>query len=307
MDRDPEHLLSLALIPAWMHKSIPKELRPGPPTKQQACAIRQSLNMRFDQPFNRCRGKNKAFVQRCEDKGDFSHTPKKHTCDECRCKQKAGAGTKGDFYGLGIETGHLGVGPCRRCQLQRPRVLPGVILTNVRIEVEAMKRYGTVSTDTEYALKVANEERGLAENSTKVRNEMQIVVTELTRFQKMLEQTDAKNKPTEMTRMGPAPMCDKTRIQLILDIAKTISRLNLDEAKLDPSKFIPLDKVLLASGEIQQAVYEALDRVHELTISKHVRGEDIGTDQPVVDYAKKIFVDRWVSIWSRLKAGVGKS
>jgi len=307
IDRSPEHLLSLSLIPAWMHKLIPEEMRPGPPSRRQISAIKQSLNMRADQAFNRCRGKNRAFVKRCEDKGDFSHSKKKHSCEECRCRQKAGSGTKGNFYGLGIETGHLGVGLCHRCQLQIPRVLPGVILTNVRIEVEAMRRYGSVSEDTEYAAKVARQERALAETTTKARDEMVIVVKELSRFQKMLEQVDPNEKPTEMTRNGPAPMCDKTRIQLILDIAKTISRLNLDEAKLDPSKFIPADKVILASGEIQQAVREALERVHELTLAQSVRGEDIGTDDPVVDHSWKLFVDRWASIWGRLKSDIGKT
>ena len=112
--KDPEELLKLALIPFHRLKCLKEKL--GPVSPAQSRSIRQILNIPSLRPFMRCRGKNRKFIQRCEARGDSSHSGKKHWCDECQCRRKAGRGTKGNFYGLGPETGHLGVGYCRWCE-----------------------------------------------------------------------------------------------------------------------------------------------------------------------------------------------
>jgi len=101
LPRDPDFLLSLKLIPPHLLRYIPKERRPGTPTRKQKDAIRNILNMRKDQPFRRCKGHSAKFIKAREAEGDFSHSNRKHLCPECQCPNVAGLGTKGDFYGIG--------------------------------------------------------------------------------------------------------------------------------------------------------------------------------------------------------------
>jgi len=60
---------------------------------------RRSLGLDNKRPLPRCDHKVTKRVKEFEAKGDFSHSDKKHICDECACKRTAGHGT--DHYGSG--------------------------------------------------------------------------------------------------------------------------------------------------------------------------------------------------------------
>ena len=285
ISKDPDHLLSLALIPPHLVKHIPEERRPGPPTQWQRRRIRNILNLKCDEPLKRCRGTKR---------------------DGTRCKRKAGQGTKGDFYGLGVETGTLGVGYCSNC-IKHQHILPNTALEIARQEVKFMQQYGNQDHDPEYSKIVAREEVALAEQSIKIRDEHQLVLDTLENFKTQLEATDKEKKPTEMSRGEAVPMCDKTRISLMLDIAKVLSRLSIDSVKLDAAKYILVDHVLIAFAEFGQSAEHAMRRVEELTMQKHVKGEEVESgDTPVVDYVKDVAKKEWLATVRRMQSKVGR-
>ena len=301
-ERTPEQLLELPIIPHHLLTYLPRKL--DPMTLKQRQDIRAILNMRQQQLFRRCRGKQWKWVRAQEAKGDFSHSDKRHVCAECQCKQVAGQGTRGNFYGLGPETGHFGVYYCRKCK-DAQSLKSGVALRFARREVELIQSYGTVSMDSEYALKQVKAEGELAEMNIKSREEMQLVLDELGRFRKMLEETDEDKKPTESSKGGAVPMSDKTRISLLLDVAKTISKLRRDDKALSEEDYILVDHVMSAASESQQAIREYFSMVEEFTVRKHVRGETLETDQPIVDYVYELFAKKWYAIWQRAKTRAG--
>jgi len=300
---DPDWLMQLALIPTHWLKHLPKKI----PTisNAQKHAIKQILNMRDKQPFVQCRGKNWKFVRECEKKGDYSHSDAKHGCEDCRCRHVAGAGTKGNFYGLGPETGHYGVGYCRWCQgLFPPRgIRPSAALRIARRHAEMIQLYGAVSMDPEYELKLVKQEAEVAKQSTKAREELELVLGELKRFQTMLDKTDPENQPTELTKGGPVAMTDKTRIQLNLDIAKTLSRLKLDGLKMDADKYLHVDELTRRIPEMINLVYECFGKLEELIVAKQVRGETVETEQSPQDYVRKILLTGMSRIWRNTKTG----
>jgi len=286
ISHDPDDLLKLELIPPWLLRHIPKERKPGPASRKQKRAINGFLNMRKDTAFNRCRG--------------IRH-------DGERCKSVAGGKTKGDFYGLGPQTGTLGVGYCAACIL-RMKIRPYIALNVARHDVDKMQRYGTVREDDDYAVTVVRQEVQLAKEAVEVRQEMSLVQETLRDFKKQLDSSDPKKKPTEMAGGVAVPMADATRIKLNLEIAKTLSRLNLDAYKLDSTKFVQIDHVMLASAEVERAVQMAMRRVEELVVAKQVRGEEAacGTQTPF-DFVWKLFALEWADIWMRLQAQSGRS
>lgn len=232
----------------------------------------------------------------------MSHSGKKHRCDLCRCRLKAGSGTKGDFYGLGPETGHLGVGFCWKCS-RALTLRPGVELKMCRQQVKNLQIYGTVNMDTDYSLKVAQEEAALAVRSTEARTEVTMVHDELKRFQKMLEETNPEKKPTEMFRGELVPMSDKTRISLILDIAKVISKLGVDGLKLDQDNYIHADELTRRMPEMMTLVFNCMSKLEEMLIAKHVRGEELETSKTPQDYVREIFRAEMQTIWASAKTG----
>ena len=113
-ERTPQQLLELPIIPHHLLPYLPCKLE-GITLKQRQ-DIRIILNMRQQQLFRRCRGKRWGWVREQEAKGDLSHSDRRHLCEECQCTRVAGQGTRGDFYGLGPETGHFGVYYCLKCK-----------------------------------------------------------------------------------------------------------------------------------------------------------------------------------------------
>jgi len=298
--KNPDELLQLPLIPHWRLKFLPEKLLA--PTSGQRKSIKQILNMRRDQPFMRCKGSNWKFIRAREAAGDFSHSDRKHSCDECRCTRLAGSGTRGNFYGLGPETGHLGVFLCWRCQLAT-RLRPGLVVKHARNQARLLQLYGTVSMDSDYAQKEAAAGAALALQSRKARAEVQLVVDTLEDFKKQLASTDESKQPCEYQRGVPMKMSDKTRIQLLLRIAATLSRLNLNEITLSEDKYLHVDELKVRMPQMINLVQQCLAKLEELIVTKQVKGEEVETDQTPQEYVRKIFQDGMTEIWATVKQG----
>lgn len=212
---DYEYLLTLPFIHPKYIEFIPKEHQPGPPTSSQKTQIRQILRLRSEARFPRCKGQSKRKVLDFEKKGDYSHSgwlkgtagykpgykapgvhkhkqkPDCDFCEKCRCHSKAGSGTRGDFYGLGPETGTLGVGFCRSCLIGH-EIDPRVALQIARRDANALQLYGDSSMDTEYALKEMKAETAMAEYRQKVREEVRMLADELERVRKEVEGAESE-------------------------------------------------------------------------------------------------------------------
>jgi len=289
--RDPEFLRNMPLIPNWLTYLLPGEL--GQVTKKQRKQIHRLLGLRKGELLPRCRGKKKAFVLACEKRGDYSHSDKNHYCLECRCKRVAGSGTKGDFYGFGIQTGHLGVGYCMWCQQVR-RMLPSEALMVARHEVSLMQQYGEVRDNMEYSLTVAKREAEAVQNEERVRAELKLVVDELERFQALLQ---SSKKPTEWVKGELVPWSDKTIFDAKMEIAKTISRLKLDDLKLDKDNFVHVNELIKRMPEMINIVSRCLSKLEELIVAKQIRGEEIETDQNPREYVMSLVQTEIANLW----------
>jgi hypothetical protein len=305
-DKSPGHLLTLALIPPNMMMHFPPGTKPGKVTNTQLHRIRGILNMGRETPFNRCKGKSAKALKALAKTGDVSHHEKSHApCEQCRCQNKSGLGTKGDFYGLGPETGTLGVGYCRFC-IQSNHIPLGSALATARHEVKMMQQYGSVSQDTDYALTVAKEEAALARQTVKVRDEMRLVRETLSEFKKQLEATDKEKRPTEPGKGGAMEMTDKTRIGLLLHIATVLSRLNMDAARLDEHQYVPIQAVQIAADELRSEWQNSIRLAEQLATQKAVAGECDAGNRSVSDYVIETANAAWVSVWTRVLKQCGK-
>jgi len=233
----------------WHYKHIKPKL--NKPSANQMRRIRTLLYLPKRHPFARCQGRVKKRIREFEARGDFSHSGANHVCDECRCHNRAGQGTLGNFYGLGPETGHRGVGWCYQCEMAHRS---GKALGFAIQQFEAIQKYGSNAMSSSQYQVTTEKEAQLAELNIRAREDMQLAVDTLEQFKKDLDQEkkdevatlpilrdiedrvykltsddlatkdvlqdiktalqDAilvREQLTEMTKSGPVPMADKTR------------------------------------------------------------------------------------------------
>jgi len=281
-------------------------MRPKKASTAQRNQIKVILNMPKDRPFNRCRGKSWRKLKALAAKGDKTHHGKDHApCEVCRCDNAAGSHTKGDFYGLGPETGTLGVGLCMFCLLSDGMHIWDAY-SMAKHEVEMMQKYGSVRDDTEYALAVAKQEAVAARETVKVRQEMQLVQDALADFKRQLSETDREKKPTEYIAGAAVPMSDKTRYDLMLRIANTISRLNLDAYRLDAAKFVPIEAVLIAADELRATWQNSVRMAEQLATQKAVTGACDAGEEQVSEYVMRVANQEWQAVWARVQKQCGR-
>ena len=302
----PEEILKFPIIPPHLVKRIPEDMRPGPPTNTQKLAIRRILNMRQDQSFNRCRGKAKFKLMRLP----AFHADKDHdACELCRCSKKGGQGTRGDFYGLGPETGCLGVGYCMNC-MRSHRLKGAAVVKNARRDVEMMQKYGSMDNDSEFALKVQREETALAKERNEARDELTLIIGEIKKLATIL---DGDKKPQMYVNGGKdvgmvlQDVDDKTLLSMKLNAAKILSGIRVDDLKLKADDTIHVDYLLPAMEATLQHFRQMLSKAIELTTAK-TTGEEIETERPVLDYVWDMVIARWVEQWNEMasKAGMRK-
>lgn len=346
--RDVEHLRTLALIPPNIYRKMDPATRPGSVTRTQIRAIKKILCLRGDylqRSFNRCRYKSLERMKEFEAKNDFSHSDRGHVCEKCRCRNVAGKNTKGDFYGLGWETGMLGVGPCAE-SWRSHRLEPGPVLIQARREVELMQLYGSLDMDTEYALTVTKEEALMARQGVKAREEYNASCETLARLHKGLQEMDEDRRKTQDALQAIAdwlraargensdivrdlaeriddamvantslteyqqgklvPMSGKSTLELMSKLASALSKIRKDGFAMDATKYLLIDHALIAGQQIEQDVAWAVRKTEELVTAKAVRGEKIETDRPISDYVLDMFKERWAATWRQLQAKVGK-
>ena len=293
ISRNPNDIIELAYISDPMRRYVPKGML-GQLTRNNKLQIRQKLNMRSIQAFPRCRGKVRKFIAAREAEGDFTHSGKDHLCDECRCQRIAGSGTKGNFYGLGPQTGFYGVGYCEWC-IRSHNYSPGLMVKIARTMVREMQSYGTAEDhmDSEYGLKVAKIEAGLVRQKEKVREGMSLLSTTLKDMQAKI----ASEEFTEMTPDGPMPAADKTKAELLLKYAMGISKIGDVDWKQDKDNKVDIEELTKRMPEMLAFIDQLIGKALEMDQAKYVKGEDIETERPIREYMADITIEGMRKIW----------
>lgn len=197
--------------------------------------VRRILCWPFHIPLARCAARSRHYANTLAQKGDRSHLAPGHVCDVCRCKNVAGRGTKGDFYGLG-NTGHVGVGFCCDHEKGKRKHFSESFARN---QLRAFQIYGRAeSIVTELAIveQVKQEERSLVKAHS---DALKIVQDELA---EIMEKLKGENF-TDKGKHGPETISDKARAELLLNVAKTLSSISMNKFKVQSSDMIERDVV----------------------------------------------------------------
>jgi len=200
----------------------------------------------------RCPAKDQAKVKALRAKGDYSHSELNHVpCDLCRCTNPAGYGTTGDFYGIGIDSGHIGVGFCAKHEKKRdPKICKDVAQGSVR----AMQSYANANLTAKEYRNLVQQEAGVATANQEMGEAMEFVRETLTKFQQMLQDEETMYEGSGKNG-DPIPMSDKTRIELSCKLAKTVSDISKDKFTVNSNLFVHIDDIKAKLPQIIEAAF----------------------------------------------------
>lgn len=163
-----------------------------------------------------------------------------------RCKNVAGIGTRGDFYGLGERTGHFGVGYCWKHEF---KVGPERSLEKARQHMEALRAFGAHNTDPKQFERLTKLQAQNVEQYNEMKKGLELVINTMRDFEKLVKSdrselteyiSGGKGQPAEL-----APASEVTRIELALKIAKTLTSVKLDDFKMAADNYIHVDELTL--------------------------------------------------------------
>ena len=315
----------------YKHNLIAPPKRTDPVTFSQKAYIRRLLRLPQYGPLPRCSHKLAGFVRRCEEKGDYSHSAKRHLCEACRCKRAAGWGTKGDFYGIGENTGHLGCGWCSDFERIVPRQTAlafaarqmysliwfgdymqdpskyreelDVYSKDASVRVQVRKEVGVVAdvlrdltqslipADTVKIVDALESLREAIDKSDFVTPEDAEQIKDLLES-KALERTHL----TEYQKGKLVKLSHKSEIELKLVAAKVLSGLKWNEFRMDANSYVHFDELAKRYPQHLRICRQALEQLRELLMK-----EDLDFD-PI----KKVY--DWITIehrriWDNVKTG----
>jgi len=251
-------------------------------TMRQKKHVKTILGMSHNFSFPLCRRKSKNRVKKLEALGDYTHSHKNHLCNKCRCGYHAGWGTKGDFYGLGPETGHIGVGLCWKHSW---KLGTKKTIEMCDLEVKLMKMYGDAIVEEESMTdKMIKAENELALERKRGREDISLVVSQLNTFKDKLDE-ESLEEYVSGGKDGAvlAKMSDKTRIGLALDIAKAISKLDLEHFKMDKASYIHYDELATRIPKVIDLATMCFGSLSE-SIANHKQGNEDPIDMAIADF-----------------------
>jgi len=257
------------------------------PTRAQLREVRRILYWPRDKAFARCPGKNKKFLAEREAEGDYSHSDKQHLCDDCRCKKRAGQGTRGDFYGLGIETGHIGVG---YCYYHEQRMPTAQVLKVADAQMRRIQKVGHLEMDKLTYTNTVKEDARLAQLSLRAKQDLELVVDTLNDFKEALNTTGMN----ELAGGKLVDMSDATRIKLQLDIAKTLSKIKLDHFKLDSNSYLHYDELKIRIPQMMNLASNLFEELREMVMTN---------EENAVERVGEKWTKGLSEIWTEVKTG----
>lgn len=292
-----------------------------PVSQAEVRAIKRVLCMPTRQAFVRCPSRNGNQVRRFEAKGDYSHSGPNHVCAECRCKLTAGRGTYkwGDFYGIGVETGHHGCGWCYR---HEKKMAPKRCIDFARSHMKSLQQVGRAATAGKEYVQVAEVEAREAKASLDLQEGMDFVREKLRQFKDkcdanekyeseithglMLLSETIKNavfidgdKAKEIQEMveeklfeashmtesagGHAiEMTDKTKFDMAIKLSQAIVKFASDKFRLESADYIHIDELKMRIPQMINATYRFI----------------------LDDKQREVWINEFRSIWDSTKRGV---
>jgi len=261
-------------------------------TAESKYKIKRILCMPRVSSFIRCPARSRKKALKLEKEGDGSHLAVGHCCELCRCPRVAGFGTKGDFYGIGEDTGHYGVG---FCHMHERAGRSGVALKYAENQMANLQQAGRAMTSRRTLKQCTDVAAPIAEKKFKLQQGFELVTGALKEFQDLCEakradltEVDEKGNAVEdNTFMGLTetangmivPASDKTRFELALKISKSIGDLLKVHNVLEPEDMVHTHVVISAL---------------KLTMSAAARFMPNETDL-------NAFLEELGSIWSKMK------
>lgn len=259
-------------------------------TKQDQMAIKRMMFQPLESRWPKCPGRSRRKRKAYEKQGDFSHSEKNHVCEDCRCGHVAGWGTHGahyranlgydvDFWGLGVQSGHYGVGWCKTCEKYREENA----LVYAFNQMKALQNQGKSYHPQRDYLQLSQSQGAEAEAAVEIRKGMDLIERTLIEFedrcirgpektseivrslnsleeaikecdvpdgeqlQKILDAIDnrifVESTLTERGKEGPVTCSDDTRMKLALKFAEALSKLTKDRYTIQSSSLVHIDEV----------------------------------------------------------------
>ena len=251
-----------------------------PITIQEKNAIRRYLKMGSNQTFPRCRRRDirKAksldrelgFKEEEIEAGIGKHTRDRHVCAECRCGRVAGSGSWGWWYwpseeghttwdghkidneGFG-EVGHYGAGPCWRHGQGNKRNLAIPLEVEVAQDIESMQMVGAAPDNNGVMVLATANADVQAVNISEMREATLLAIDTIRGIKEQLEGEGLTEKGG---LAGAMPITDKSRFELNLKAAKTLSDLSKNEFLVAQDKYVHESEMYL----LVKRIIEMTDR-----------------------------------------------
>jgi hypothetical protein len=228
----------------------------------------------------------------------YPHTKPLHICEECRCRNVAGWGTKGDFWGLGEHVGHLGIGPCKQHawkQFGRNKEREWEYCMKL---VRAQQVLGNqTTTGRAYEAYLEAEAREAKEHNDAVKG-LRFVIDTLDDFKAATEGKSKDGKELmEYVQGASVPMSDKVRIGLSLDIAKTLSSLVKDQLIITSDSYVHVDEIKQRLPKQIALGKHLFSRLKEL-----IAGFKQGNRDPIATVEEE-WIEGHKDIWSNTTTG----
>lgn len=197
--------------------------------------LRRLLNLGDVQSYPRCPGKSRHRIDLLHKKGDLSHDAKNHLCDDCRCQNVAGAGTKGDYYKIDRpELGHYGTGYCAVCAKRKRR---DTVDREWKEHLRTLQQNNKPVTDVQEFARDA--EVGAAKATANL--EVMEALEQVRGLMTEINDLHSNDQLTERGKDGPQPMSDGTRIDLELKRIRLLNELGKTKFEIDRELHIPID------------------------------------------------------------------
>ena len=222
------------------------------PTEAQKLEIRRVLCMPRRALFVRCPARSMTLALKLAKAGDDTHLAEGHCCEKCRCPHIAGRGTKGDFYGIGADTGHYGVGFCYMHERGGRR---GVAQKFAENHMANLQQAGRAMTQRKTLKQCTDVAAPIAEKKFKLQQGFRLVANALKEFEDLCtaprptieDRVSGEYKGLTETANGViVPASDKTRVELALKISKSIGDLLKVHNVLEPSDMVHTHVVISA-------------------------------------------------------------
>jgi hypothetical protein len=232
------------------------------PDIAERARIRQSLNMRDNQKFWRCKGKSRVRVEAFEKAGDMSHSAQGHVCEECRCRKVAGMHT--DHYGIGYCWWHDNAKGMTDRRIQE---MKDCTMTAIRQGYpDRVYKYESNNAFLE-RVRQASEEAGgmtdLREELITLRGMVQELIGNFEKNRReLIEGYDAEG----MSK----PMTDATYFKLVTGGLESIARISEKNLKITEQDYVHVDQVTTWFASILRLLQRYVQPESEETYNKVV-------------------------------------